>query len=124
MTVHIVENFANRPATHRTLSEHILLSHFCFHFQTSKSCPFLSAVVLFLHQQIKFIKAVHPRPVLLLIIFQRFQKANHRHTAFVFQLFHLSFEKALCVNLLGLNFSVRKDTKKNMKSPNLTYTIF
>ena len=89
LAVHRTEYLGNRPRAQRPLAEHVFLSGVCLKLHASQPCAFLSAVVLLLHKQIELVQPIHPRPVLLLIIFQRLEQPYHRYPAFVFKWFHI-----------------------------------
>ena len=95
--MYITENLSDGSRSQRALTEHIFFSRIRLQFDTSQTGSFLSAVMLFFHQQIQLIQAIHPGAILLLIIFQRFEQTNHCDTALMLQWFHnlQSFFKAL-----------------------------
>ena len=70
------------------LAKHIFCAWLLVHADGGDTSTLLSAVVLLLHHQIELVESVSPRAVLLLVIVQRLQQTNHRHAAFVLQLFH------------------------------------
>lgn len=82
------KNLGNGTRTQCPFTEHILFSGIRLHLHASQSGAFLSAVMLFLHQQVKLVQAEHPSTILFLIILQGLQQAYHSDTAFMFQLFH------------------------------------
>ena len=71
------------------LTKHILLASRCIEIHTGHTSPLLTAIVLLLHHQIEFVQPIAPSAVLLFVITQRLQQADHRHTTFMLQLFHL-----------------------------------
>jgi len=82
------ENLADGIFALGSLAEHILVAGLGVEFHTRDASTFLTSVVLLLHHQIEFVQAVSPRAVLLFVILNGFQQANHRHATFVFQLLH------------------------------------
>ena len=83
ITVHRSEYLGNGTSSQSSLSKHIFFTRICLKLHTSQSRSFLSAVMLFFHQQIQLVKPVHPRAILFLIIFKWFQQANHRYSTFM-----------------------------------------
>ena len=73
----------------RLFAEHVFRARLPLQAHRSDAGPLLPAVVLLLHHQVELVEAILPRAVLFFVIFQRFQQADHRHTAFVLQLFHI-----------------------------------
>ena len=69
-------------------TEHILRARLLRQTDGSNTGSLLSAIVLFLHHQVEFIETVAPRTVFLLVVAQRLQQADHRHTALMLQMFH------------------------------------
>ena len=65
------------------LAEHVLGTGFVVQVHAGYTGALLSAVVLFLHHQVQLVKTVGPATVFLLVVIQRFQQANHRHSALV-----------------------------------------
>ena len=87
--LHRFKNFSDGTGTQRPFTEHILFTRICFQFHTCQSGTFLPTVMLFFHQQVELIEPIHPCPVLLFVILQRFKQTNHGNATFMFQLFHL-----------------------------------
>ena len=77
------ENLSNRALALRLLTEHILRTDWSVKVDTSNTGTLLASVVLFLHHQIQLPQSPVARTVLLLIVANRLQQSNHRHTAFV-----------------------------------------
>lgn len=71
-----------------TLAEHIFMARLGMKFHHSHTGAFLPAVVLFLHEEIKFVKTVSPGPVLLFVILQRLEQAHHSHATLMFENLH------------------------------------
>ena len=71
------------------LAEHILRARLLGETHRGDTGTLLPPVVLFLHHQVELVEAVGPRAVLPLVIVERPQQANHRHTTLMFQLLHL-----------------------------------
>ena len=72
----------------RLFAEHILGAGLVVQVHAGYTGALLSAVVLFLHHQVQLVKTVGPGTVFLLVVIQRLQQANHRHTALMLQLLH------------------------------------
>ncbi len=83
--VYSTEDFRDGIATFRPFTKHILITGFSIQFNACQTSPFLTTVMLFLHHQVEFVEAKHPRTILPLIILQRFQQSDHGHTALVLQ---------------------------------------
>ncbi len=77
----------------RTLAEYILAAGLDVHPDAADTGSLLSAVMLLFHQEIEFVESVEFRPILLFIIGQRLQKANHCDSAFMLYQFHFDFLK-------------------------------
>ena len=88
MTLRMSKDFGDGIFSFSPFAKHVFRAWHGIKVDAGHTCAFLSAVVLLLHHQIEFIEAVHPRAVLLLVIFKRLQKANHCHAALMFELFH------------------------------------
>ena len=89
VALHRIEYFGNGARTECTLAEHVFFTGIGFQLYASQPGTFLSAVMLFLHQQIEFVQTVHPCAVLLFVVLQRFQQAYHGDATFMLQFFHL-----------------------------------
>ena len=87
------EDFRNRILSFGTLTEHVFIARLSVELDTGNTRSFLTTVMLFLHHQIEFVKSIQLRAVFVLVIVKRLQQAYHRHTAFVFELFHIYFKK-------------------------------
>ena len=70
------------------LAEHILRAGFASQAHRGNAGALLTAVVLFLHHQVELVQPISPRAILLLIIAQRLEQANHGHATFMLQLLH------------------------------------
>ena len=82
------EDLRDGIRTFRPLPEHILRSHFRFQVHIGQPGPLLPAVVLLLHHQIEFLQAIAGRPVLPLVIRERFQQSDQGDAAVMLQGFH------------------------------------
>ena len=82
--MHSAEYLGNGSGTQGTLAKHILLSRISLKLYTRQSGTFLTAVMLLLHQKIKFVQPVHPSTVFLLIVLKRLKQSYHSYTAFMF----------------------------------------
>ena len=85
-----IKNFRYGICTNGPLPEHILTTRHRIKFYTSQSGPLLTSVVLFFHQQIKFVKSPPPSPVLVVVILERLHQTDHSHPTFVLYRFHFS----------------------------------
>ena len=83
------ENLCDGFSAFGFLAEHILRTRFAFEADASHAGAFLTTVVLFLHHEIQFVESVSLRAILLLVVFKRFQQANHRYATFMFEGFHV-----------------------------------
>ena len=83
LTLHRAEDFGDSPRPHGPFAKHILFARVGLELHTGQSCSLLPTVMLFLHEQIEFIQAIHPGAILLLIVLQRFEQANHCHATFM-----------------------------------------
>ena len=66
------EDFRDSPRTHFTFAEEIFFTRLGLHFQRGETGTFLSAIVLFFHQEVEFIQPIHPCAILFLIVLERF----------------------------------------------------
>ena len=66
------------------LAKHIFVARLGVEFDTGHTSPLLTAVVLFLHHEVEFVKSVHPRAILLLIVGEGLEESDHGDAAFVF----------------------------------------
>ena len=89
------KDFADSGTAKGSLAIEKLLARRCVHLHTGQPGTLLTTIMLFLHQQIEFVKAITPRPVLVLIVLQGLAQAYHRHAAFVFKRFHLVYPLVL-----------------------------
>ena len=81
---HTTEYLGNGVLALGLLTEHILRASLVLQTDGGNTGTFLSAVVLLLHHQIQLVEPVGPRTVFLLVVVQRLQQANHRHTTLMF----------------------------------------
>ena len=88
VAVHGVEYLGYRPRAETALAEHKLLAGVGLELDAGEARRLLPTVVLFLHQEVEFVEAVHPRAVLLLVIFERSEQTYHCHAAFMLQRLH------------------------------------
>ena len=86
--VYSFENLRDRILALGLLAEHVFLARWRVEVHAGHARTLLTAVVLLLHHQIELVQSVAPRAVLLLVVAQRLQQADHRHTTFMLQLFH------------------------------------
>ena len=84
VAVHAREDFGNGILALCLLAEHVFRARLGAKLDTGNTSALLSTVVLFLHHQIELVKSVGPCAVLLLVILQWLQEADHRHTTFMF----------------------------------------
>ncbi len=85
---YVGENILDSLCPHSPFSPHVFAAGLCVHIHDAYSGGFLSAVVLFLHHQIEFVEAIAECSVLLVVVIKRLAQADHRYSAFVFELFH------------------------------------
>ena len=88
---HATEYLGNGILALRLFAEHVLGSGLVVQVHAGYTGALLSAVVLFLHHQVQLVKTVGPGTVFLLVVIQRLQQANHRHSALMLQLLHRLF---------------------------------
>ena len=86
LALHPRKDFCDGILAFGLFAEHILCAWPVGQTDRGDAGAFLTAVVLLLHHQIEFVETIGPCAVFLLVVVERFQQTNHRHTAFVFQL--------------------------------------
>ena len=85
----MLEHLRYRVLALSLLAEHILLAGRGVEVDAGHASALLTTVVLLLHHQIELVQPIAPRAVLLLVVAQRLQQANHRHTTLMLKLFHI-----------------------------------
>ena len=91
LLVHDTEDIGHGVLALRPLAEHILITRLRLELHGRHAGALLATVVLLLHHQIELVEAVHPCTILLLVVLQRFQQANHGHaTILVYVILHIS----------------------------------
>lgn len=84
MSMNVTEDFLNGGSPHGPLAEHVFLTGSSVQLYTCQSRAFLAAVVLLFHHQVQFVQTIHPRTVMLLVVRQGFQQADHGYSTFMF----------------------------------------
>ena len=77
----------NGIGSHGAFPENILLARPGRQLYTSQPGSLLSPVVLFFHQQVKFVQGIEVGAVFLTVIRQRFEQPYHGNATLVFQRF-------------------------------------
>ena len=85
---YVGEYFRYGICAESTLAEHIFMSRFGMHLHNPDPGSLLPAVVLLFHKQVELVQRIGVRAVFTPVIFNRLAEAYHRHTAFMFELFH------------------------------------
>ena len=83
------EYLADGVLAFSALAEHVFVTGLRPEFYAGHTRAFLAAVMLLLHHQVEFIKAIHPCAVFLLIVRQGLEQPHHGHAALMFQYFHV-----------------------------------
>ena len=85
---YVGEYFRNGISAEGTLAEHIFMSRLRMHLHNPDTSPLLPAVVLLFHKQVELVQRLGVGAIFTPVIFNRLAEAYHRHTAFMFELFH------------------------------------
>ena len=89
-SLHMFKDLGDGSATKCTLTEHIFLAWLGIEIGAGDTGTFLPTIVLLLHEEVEFVEGIGSSAVLLFIVGDGLEQANHRHTTFVLELFHWS----------------------------------
>ena len=84
MAIHRVENLGDRVGACRPLAKHVFFAGGSLELDAGETRSVLSAVMLFLHEEIKFVERIHPCAVFAVIVFERLEQPYHCYAALVF----------------------------------------
>ena len=83
-----VEDFGDGVGAGGALAEHVFFAGLGAELDAGEAGSVLSAVVLLLHEEVELVEGVHPGAVLVVVILQGLEEADHGYAAFVLQCFH------------------------------------
>ena len=86
MAVYLLKEVIEVIGSHTAFAADVLSARLYIEFDGSHTSTVLPAVALFLQQQLQLIQAVEGRTVLFMVIIKRFEQADHRYSALVFDL--------------------------------------
>ncbi len=86
---YFAENLVDSAGAERAASEYVFVAGDGVEFYDAYACRLLTAVVLFLHQEIEAVEGVGVGAVFAFVVFKGLQEPYERYAAFVFELFHL-----------------------------------